>query len=122
MVKKYRLIQKLPGLEIGAVFVRKPTRHGGCIFQYESWCYKFDQDEMEHFSDWFEPVDERWKPEGGERYWTIYGWGQVNVQTWDGVVDDYKRWNFGNCFQTEKQAQNARGCIHYTLKETCHKS
>jgi hypothetical protein len=47
----------------------------------------------------------RWKPEQGDVYWFLNLNGEVYLETWmDGTYDNFK-FEIGNCFLTELQAQ-----------------
>lgn len=58
------------------------------------------------FSEWFEPVDERWRPGkfGGE-YWVVTSRGEVLDVTWSGDGHDKAMFELGNICQTREQAQ-----------------
>jgi hypothetical protein len=52
-----------------------------------------------------QPEPERWKPKEGERFYFIGVQGEVAEAIYD--VDWAKECEFGNCFQTKEQAQEA---------------
>lgn len=59
-------------------------------------------------TDWFEEVKEptRWKPELGHDYYYISGDGHVYDDSWDdSQFADRGRFEIGNCFQTEEEAE-----------------
>ena len=58
-------------------------------------------------TDWFEEVNEstRWKPEMDQKYYLIASDGTVYDNLWDDVSTDNGRFNVGNCFQTEEEAE-----------------
>ena len=47
-----------------------------------------------------------WKPECDKNYWIINGFRVVN-SCWDNDNVDYRRYEIGNCFKTEKDAEFA---------------
>ena len=59
--------------------------------------------------DWFEEVNEstRWKPEMDQKYYLIASDGTVYDNLWDDDSTDNGRFNVGNCFQTEEEAERA---------------
>ena len=61
-------------------------------------------------TDWFEEIKEptRWKPEMGHDYYYISGDGHVYDNSWDdSQFVDRGRFEIGNCFQTEEEAEKA---------------
>lgn len=58
-------------------------------------------------TDWFEEVNEstRWKPEMDQKYYCMGSDGSVIDDDWCGLSIDRNRFNLGNCFQTEKEAE-----------------
>jgi hypothetical protein len=58
---------------------------------------------------------ERWRPKKGEAYWMIQNDGDVETHQYaDDTYDDKKR-DFGNCFKTREQAEQARDDIKKLL-------
>lgn len=53
------------------------------------------------------PVNKVWKPEVGEKFYTLFGDGSINELTWLNHADIIKRYEIGNCFKTEKEAEFA---------------
>ena len=47
----------------------------------------------------------RWEPKRGEKYWYIETTGEVMWTTYNTLLLDPRRFEYGNCFQTEEQAQ-----------------
>ena len=60
-------------------------------------------------TDWFEEIKEstRWKPETDQEYYCLGSDGSVNVDEWCDLSIDRNRFNLGNCFQTEEEAEKA---------------
>lgn len=48
-----------------------------------------------------------WKPKEGEGFYTIHGDGSIDELTWFNNADIIKRYELGNCFKTEKEAEFA---------------
>lgn len=51
-------------------------------------------------------MSERWKPEEGDQYWVI-AFNKVLRSEWRADSADLSRWQMGNCFKTEAEAQSA---------------
>lgn len=47
----------------------------------------------------------RWKPEHSGEYWIVDSWGMVYNEIWTNSNSDKKRYDFYNCFETRKQAE-----------------
>ena len=60
-------------------------------------------------SDWFEEIPEgkRWRAKEGERYWWVQNDGGVTNDCDDWVDIDDGRYELGNYFKTEEEAQKA---------------
>lgn len=60
-------------------------------------------------TDWFEEIKEptRWKPEIDEEYYCLGKDGSVTPDEWTGISIDNDRFDIGNCFQTEEEAERA---------------
>lgn len=60
-------------------------------------------------TDWFEEVNEstRWKPEIDEEYYCLGKDGSVAPDEWTGISIDDDRFDIGNCFKTEEEAEKA---------------
>ena len=58
-------------------------------------------------TDWFEEINEstRWKPEMDEEYYRLGSDGSVMNDEWVGLSIDSDRFDIGNCFQTEEEAE-----------------
>lgn len=52
-------------------------------------------------------VEKVWKPEVGEEFYTLFGDGSIDELTWFNNADIIKRYELGNCFKTEKEAEFA---------------
>ena len=60
-------------------------------------------------TDWFEEINEstRWKPEMDQEYYLLGSDSSVNVDEWCDLSIDRNRFEIGNCFQTEEEAERA---------------
>lgn len=61
--------------------------------------------------DWFEEVNEstRWKPEENQKYYYVSSSSIVLNDVWyDSSVVDNGRFEIGNCFQTEEEAERVK--------------
>lgn len=71
------------------------------------------KDQLENNPDiltgWFEEVKEptRWKPEVDQEYYSLGRDGSVTPDEWTGICIDDDRFDIGNCFQTEEEAEKA---------------
>jgi len=60
---------------------------------------------------------EKWKPEEDEEYYYINGHGEIGTFKWQDYQTDNRYYNFGNCFQSEAEAIQARDKIKKLLSE-----
>ena len=60
-------------------------------------------------TDWFEEINEstRWKPEARHDYYCVTSDGSVVKDDWSNWCLDDGRFEIGNCFQTEEEAEKA---------------
>lgn len=63
----------------------------------------------------------RWKPDEDDEYYYIDNDGEVESDTWDGAEEDIARYNLGNCFRSDNQAEQARKVLRETLIN-CHRN
>lgn len=62
---------------------------------------------IDELKDW-KKKGERWKPEIGEKYFFIYGGDHDIIETtWEDYGADKERWNIGNYFRTQEEAEAA---------------
>ncbi len=66
-------------------------------------------------TDWFEPVDERWKPKCGEKYYWVSNSGGIFCAFYDDNPIDKARYESGNCFEIREQAEIAEKRIKQTF-------
>lgn len=63
----------------------------------------------------------RWKPDKGDTYYYVDPDCEVATDSWDGEYLDAVRYDFGNCFRSENQAEQARKVLRDTLIN-CHRN
>lgn len=61
---------------------------------------------------------ERWKPKRGDCYYILEEYGDVSIVNFIDSRMDASRINFGNCFQTRKEAETARERVRAALNNT----
>lgn len=113
-MKRYKLKRDLPTFKAGEIFYISDAgnllRDGDNVPAY-SWSTidKFPN----ILTDWFEEIDEltRWKPEMGQKYYFSDNDGSVGCNRWDGDHIDRNRFEIGNCFQTEEEAERVKEYI-----------
>lgn len=61
-------------------------------------------------TDWFEEIEEstRWKPETRQDYYCVTSDGSVVKDDWSNWCLDDGRFEIGNCFQTEEEAERVK--------------
>lgn len=61
-------------------------------------------------TDWFEEINEsnRWKPEMDNEYYYVGNCGNVYNDDWISCDVDRGRFEIGNCFQTEEEAERVK--------------
>ena len=114
MNKKYKLLKDMPFAPAGT----KVGRDEDSVFhevRSNPRRYRFYEKELDALPEWFEPVIERWKPKEGDTYWVIWTNGDFIDFEWDDYEEDQRKYNFGNCFQTREQAEEAVRRVRKTL-------
>jgi hypothetical protein len=61
-------------------------------------------------------VSEQWRPSLGSEYWYVNDAGLVDNNRWDGDRFDAGRWDMGNIFRTQQEAEQARDGIKEYLR------
>lgn len=113
-MKRYKLKKDLPTFELGDEFILKEgigLQHvlegcDGAIVYTEATLDKFPN----IMTDWFEEIKEstRWKPERLQNYYYVGGDSFIYGDNWaNGSAIDNGRFEIGNCFQTEEEAERA---------------
>ena len=113
---KYKLLKDLPWVKAGTICENTSNDDFGLR---NMWVPDYGNIgiHVATFSDWFEEVDERWKPKLNSTYFYLNPENEVNVTTWDEYLIDSKRFRFGNCFKTQEKAKQAAEQIKALLKE-----
>lgn len=108
-MKRYKLKRDIPAFKAGEVFY---ISDAGNLFRESDNIAAYSWTTLDKFpnilTDWFEEIDEptRWKPELGHDYYYISGDGHVYDDSWDdSQFADRGRFEIGNCFQTEEEAE-----------------
>lgn len=110
-MKRYKLLKDLPTFDKGDIF--RIDEDSGCLIREKDGVVAYAPYTLEKFnildSGWFEEIPEgkRWRAKKGEVYWCVRNDG--------GVADDYEdktdiddgRYELGNYFKTEEEAQKA---------------
>ena len=108
-MKRYKLKRDTPAFKAGTECYIEETGH---MVPCRGISYTIvHKDQLEKnpniLTDWFEEIKEstRWKPEIGQKYYFLDSDGSVNVDEWCDLSIDRNRFNLGNCFQTEEEAE-----------------
>lgn len=86
------------------------------IYKDDNWklasneeCKQFYKLLHYHHKDWDvkkkQLITWRWKPERNDRYWIIEPDGSIDSYLWYDDPKDKSQFNFGNCFNTEEEAE-----------------
>lgn len=110
-MKRYKLERDLPTFKAGEIFYLSDT---GNLIRESDNVPAYSWSTIDNFpnilTDWFEEIEEptRWKPELGHDYYYISGDGHVYDNSWDdSQFVDRGRFEIGNCFRTEEEAEKA---------------
>lgn len=109
-MKRYRLLKDLPTFNKGDIF--RLTEHGHLMSE-EAGVIAYAEPTLEKFnildSGWFEEIPEsrRWRAGEGERYWCVQSDGEKADDYEDKMDVDDLRYELGNYFKTEEEAQKA---------------
>lgn len=111
-MKRYKLAKDLPTFNVGDVFY---LNEAGSLIRESDNVAVYSWSTIDKFpnilTDWFEEIEEptRWKPENGETYYRVGSDGRIYDDTWDDSlsITDSERFDIGNCFQTEEEAEKA---------------
>ena len=110
-MKRYKLKRDIPAFKAGTeCYIEEAGNMVPCRGISYTIVHK---DQLEKnpniLTDWFEEVNEstRWKPEMDQKYHIISSDGTVYDNLWDDDSTDNGRFNVGNCFQTEEEAEKA---------------
>ena len=110
-MKRYGLLKDLPPFSKGDVFYLGVL---GDLIREKDGVIAYAKPTLEKFnildSDWFVEIPEgykRWRAEEGERYWWVQNDGGATNDCDDWVDIDDGRYELGNYFKTEEEAQKA---------------
>ena len=108
-MKRYRLKKDTPAFKAGTeCYIEEAGNMVPCRGISYTIVHK---DQLEKnpniLTDWFEEIKEqtRWKPEMDEEYYRLGSDGSVMNDEWVGLSIDSDRFDIGNCFQTEEEAE-----------------
>lgn len=116
-MKKYKLLKDLPFVKAGSILTEQEGHN-------DRPCLCKDEDDMGIivnsgkyekmkeagiFYEWFEEIEESrvWEPRRGDKYWYIDECGSVDIYVYDGDDTDQMILELGNCFRTQKDAEQA---------------
>lgn len=105
---KYKLLKDLPWAKVGDKFYEEADGHwypvGKEINDRFALSYLYIDDH-----EWFEPVDERYKPDEEDTYWFVDSNGYVKNDGYRPRLSAIHeaRYKCGNCFRTEEQAEES---------------
>jgi len=115
---KYKLLKELPFKkpgELATKYVHNLGEHiTPMLFSKDNETELFPS---ATFSDWFEEVDERWKPEMGTTYFYVSAAGYVFTDRWYAMPYELEIYKHGNRFRTRELAEKAAEQIKALLKE-----
>ena len=110
-MKRYKLKRDLPTFKEGEIFYLSDA---GNLIRESDNVPAYSWSTIDKFpnilTDWFEEINEstRWKPEKFQNYYHVGGDGFVYSDTWaNGSAVDNGRFEIGNCFKTEEEAERA---------------
>ena len=107
-MKRYKLKRDLPTFKAGEIFYLSDA---GNLLRESDNVPAYSWSTIDKFpnilADWFEEIKPtRWKPEMSHDYYYISGDGHAYDNSWDDSrFVDNGRFEIGNCFQTEEEAE-----------------
>ena len=110
-MKRYKLLKDTPAFKAGAeCYIEEAGNMVPCRGISYTIVHK-DQLEKDPniLTDWFEEIKEptRWKPEIDQEYYLLGSDSSVKVDEWCDLSTDRNRFEIGNCFKTEEEAERA---------------
>lgn len=115
---RYRLRKDLPFIPKGTMSIFQPTSELFCFWSYNNAEMRgFTLDQIRNLPEWFEKVEERWKPELGKDYFYIDCFGIVLKGYLTNSIEDEARFEIGNMFKTYENAGTASCRIKETLRK-----
>ena len=111
-MKRYKLLKDTPAFKAGTECYIEEAGH---MVPCRGISYTIvHKDQLEKnpniLTDWFEEVNgpTRWKPETDQKYYCLGSDGSAVDDDWCGLSIDRNRFEIGNCFQTEKEAERVK--------------
>lgn len=111
-MKKYKLVKDLPAFKAGTECYIEEAGH---MVPCRGISYTIvHKDQLEKnpniLTEWFEEINEstRWKPEARQDYYCVTSDGSVVKDDWSNWCLDDGRFEIGNCFQTEEEAERVK--------------
>lgn len=107
-MKRYKLERDLPTFKAGDMFY---LNEAGSLIHESDGAVAYNWITIDKFpnilADWFEEIKEstRWKPEDKETYYYVGNTGDVYSSNWNYFTIDQGRFDIGNCFKTEEEAE-----------------
>lgn len=118
-MKKWRLKKNTPCLTAGKILYQDENS----MYFYEGAVDDFSPHTFPSptRSEWLEEVDERWRPDEGQIYWSVVyersGKYEVSCDRWVDEELDRNYFETYNCFQTREQAEEcAKLCLETRKK------
>ena len=110
-MKRYKLLKDLPTFKAGEIFY---INDGGSLIRESDGVVAYSWVTIDKFpnilTEWFEEIKEstRWRPEISHDYYYVSSSGAVYDDVWSDTPNiDHNRFDIGNCFQTEEEAERA---------------
>ena len=109
-MKRYKLKKDLPTFKEGEIFYLSDN---GNLIRESDNVPAYSWSTIDKFpnilTDWFEEINEstRWKPEMCHEYYCLGSNSSVIPDDWCDLDIDRNRFEIGNCFQTEEEAEKA---------------
>lgn len=116
---KYRLKKDLPWAEAGTIceVVAQERCLNGSYLMKDTVLQNEFTAPYATFSDWFEEVDERWKPTFRDQYWFAATYGGADFDYFNGEDISKGRYENFNMFPTKELAEQAAEQVKALLKE-----
>lgn len=110
-MKRYKLKRDLPTFKAGEIFYLSDA---GNLLRESDNIAAYSWTTLDKFpnilTDWFEEIKEstRWRPETRQDYYCVTSDGSVVKDDWSNWCLDDGRFEIGNCFQTEEEAERVK--------------
>jgi len=116
-MKKYKLLKDMPAVKAGRIFIQRKDGEGiEIVSPVDNVWSEFHHVDIIQSPDWFEIVNDRFKPERGGKYFIVdVNGASIRVSTWNDDPCDVGRYEWGNVFETQAQAEKAHVRIKRAL-------